>query len=135
MPSIAAARPNRRLTTDRDAAVQRATSRAERANRSSNLTPGERAGRVHTAAFEAGRAFDVRNRLRLLAVRPEPGAKCVVPGRDDVASGRYPLASRIELLAMQDSLDQLAVDRAAVAIGHLTSGPAPISATVLRPER
>ena len=57
------------------------------------------------------------------------------PDRDDVASGRYPLASRIELLAMQDSLDQPAVDRAAVAIGHLTSGPAPISATVLRRAR
>jgi hypothetical protein len=135
VPSIAADRPNRRLTAGRETAVQRATTRAQRANEGSTLTPGERVGRVHTAAFEAGRAFDARNDLRLLAVRKAEGGTCVVPGRDDVASGRYPLANRIELLARQDSLDQLAVDRAAVAIGHLTSGPAPISATVLRSER
>ena len=135
VPSIAASRADRRRTAARDASVQRATTSAERATRDAPLPAGERAGRVHTAAFEAGRAFDSRERLRLLAVRAVEQAGCVVPGRDDVASGRYPLSSRIELLALEATRDLPGVERAAAVIEHLTSGPAPISATVLRRER
>ncbi len=135
VPSIAASRPDRRRTVARDAAVQRATTRAELRTRNAGLTPGERVGKVHTAAYRAGRRFDARQRLRLLAVRATAKGACVVPGRDDVASGRYPLASRVELLALESTRDQPAVDRAAVVIEHLTSGPAPISATVLRRKR
>ena len=58
-----------------------------------------------------------------------------MPGRDDVASGRYPLANRIELIATEATRALPAVERAAVVIDNMTSGPAPINATVVRRTR
>ena len=101
----------------------------------SGLTASERVGTLAQAAYEAGRNFDARNGVRLYAVRKRTGTKCVVPGRDDVAAGRYPLAQRIELLTRAKNAKLPAVQRAAVAIDNITSRPAPIDATILRRAR
>ena len=133
--SVASSRRDPRLTLARQRAIRGAVDNARRQTRSSGLTPAERVGALSSAAYEAGRRFDAQRRLRLLAVRERAGSACVVPGRDDVASGRYPLATRIELLTRAGNARQPSVQRAAVAIDNLTSGPAPIDATVLRRAR
>ncbi len=135
VPTIAASRPDRTLTAARSRAVRRAETTARQRTRGAGLTAAERVGTIHTAAYEAGRRFDAQRRLRLLAVRARPGSACVVPGRDDVASGRYPLADRIELIATEATRALPAVERAAVVIDNMTSGPAPINATVVRRAR
>ena len=133
--SLAATRRDTRLTEARQRSVRGALTKARRRIRGASLTASERVGTLAQAAYEAGRAFDSRRRLRLYAVRKRAGTKCIVPGRDDVAAGRYPLATRIELLTRARNAKQPAVQRAAVAIDNITSRPAPIDATVLRRAR
>jgi hypothetical protein len=133
--SIAATRRNRRLTAARQRAVQRAIRGARRETLGAGLTASERVATIAEAAYDAGRRFDARRNLRLYAVRERVGTECVVPGRDDVASGRYPLATRIELVTRPGNARLPAVQRAAVAIDNITSRPAPIDATVLRGSR
>ena len=90
--SIAATRRDARRTAARQRAVRRGIAKSRRQTRGAGLTASERVGTLAEAAFDAGRAYDVRNGVRLYAVRKRAGTKCIVPGRDDVAAGRYPLA-------------------------------------------
>jgi hypothetical protein len=133
--ALAATRRNTRLTDARQRSVQRAIAGARRETLGAGLTASERVATIAEAAYDAGRRFDARRNLRLYAVRLRADTECVVPGRDDVASGRYPLATRIELLTRARNAKLPAVQRAAVAIDNITSRPAPIDATVLRGSR
>jgi hypothetical protein len=133
--SLAATRADTARTSARQLTVRRGIARAQRETRGAGLTASERVGTLAQAAYDAGRRFDQRARLRLYAVRKRTGSKCVVPGRDDVAAGRYPLAQRVELLTRAKNAKLPVVQRAAVAIDNVTSRPAPIDVTILRRAR
>ncbi|MFM9140250.1 MAG: hypothetical protein ACKOTH_06865, partial [Solirubrobacterales bacterium] len=87
-----------------------------------------RAGRV--AAAEAGARFDRRRGLRLAAVRS--GGRCVAPSRSALASGTYPLATRVTLLAQPDAVESKEVRALAASLRSSLGGPVPVQAWVSR---
>ncbi|MBU6337919.1 MAG: hypothetical protein KGR19_08935 [Acidobacteria bacterium] len=109
----------------------RAQGRAERAAQGAQGTPSPaaiRAGRV--AAARAGARFDRRRGLKLAAVRR--GGRCVAPNRATLASGSYPLATRITLLAQPDYVESEEVRALAASLRSSLAGPVPVDAWVAR---
>jgi hypothetical protein len=87
-----------------------------------------RAGRV--AAARAGAQFDRRRGLKLAAVRS--GGRCVAPNRRTLASGTYPLATRVTLLAQPDAVESKEVRALAASLRSSLAGPVPVDAWVSR---
>ena len=87
-----------------------------------------RAGRV--AAARAGAQFDRKRGLKLAAVRS--GGRCVAPNRRTLASGTYPLATRVTLLAQPDAVESKEVRALAASLRSSLAGPVPVDAWVSR---
>lgn len=87
-----------------------------------------RAGRV--AAARAGAQFDRKRGLKLAAVRS--GGRCFAPNRRTLASGTYPLASRVTLLAQPDAVESREVRALAASLRSSLAGPVPVDAWVSR---
>ncbi len=87
-----------------------------------------RAGRV--AAASAGAQFDRRRGLKLAAVRS--GGRCVPPNRRTLASGTYPLATRVTLLAQPEAVESKEVRALAASLRSSLAGPVPVDAWVSR---
>ncbi|MFM8561559.1 MAG: hypothetical protein ACKOB9_05615 [Solirubrobacterales bacterium] len=118
---------SRSLTRARSEAQASAAARATGPSPSPSAA-AIRAGRV--AAAEAGARFDRRRGLRLAAVRS--GGRCVAPSRSALASGTYPLATRVTLLAQPDAVESKEVRALAASLRSSLGGPVPVQAWVSR---
>ncbi|MFM9127380.1 MAG: hypothetical protein ACKOTA_07470, partial [Solirubrobacterales bacterium] len=122
-----AGRASRSLTRARSEAQASAAARATGPSPSPSAA-AIRAGRV--AAAEAGARFDRRRGLKLAAVRS--GGRCVAPSRSALASGTYPLATRVTLLAQPDAVESKEVRALAASLRSSLGGPVPVQAWVSR---
>lgn len=118
---------SRSLTRARSEAQASAAARATGSDPSPSPA-AIRAGRV--AAAEAGARFDRRRGLKLAAVRS--GGRCVAPSRSALASGTYPLATRVTLLAQPDAVESKEVRALAASMRSSLGGPVPVQAWVSR---
>ena len=122
-----AGRASSSLTRARAQAQRSAARRAQEAAGQPS-TAAIRAGRV--AAAGAGARFDRRRGLKLAAVRS--GGRCVPPNRRNLASGAYPLATRVTLLAQPDAVESEEVRALAASLRSSLAGPLPVDAWVSR---
>lgn len=116
------------LTRARAAAQRQALHRAASQSGGEPSPAAIRAGRV--AAAQAGAQFDRRRGLKLVAVRR--GKRCLVPNRRTLATGAYPLATRVTLLAQPDAVESEEVRSLAAALRSSLAGPVPVQAWVSR---
>ena len=82
------------------------------------------------AAAAAGKRFDRKRGLKLAAVRR--GNRCVAPNRRTLATGAYPLATRVTLLAQPDAVESEEVRALAASLRSSLAGPVPVEAWVSR---
>ena len=121
-----ARRASRSLTRARARAQEQAARRAARAGSGQPRAATIRASRV--ASARAGTRFDRSRGLRLLAVRS--GGRCVGPSQAALASGAYPLATRVTLLAQPDAVESEEVRALAASLRSSLAGPVPVGAWV-----
>ena len=116
----------------RAAAVTDARERAVDAARGDQLPPVRVARAGQDAAARAAAAWDASHRLVPRAIAPAPGQPCVQPTPAALASGRYPLAHRLSLIARSGSSTSPAVTAAADVLRAVYGGAVPLDAHVLR---
>ena len=110
-PGVDRRRRDAALTEKRDAAVR---------------------GADRAQAFAAGRAFDRRNGLTLLAGAAAPGKTCIAPTAKTLRDGSYPLATRLVLYSTADAADSAEVQQAAARLRTYFNGTPPLYAVVLK---